>query len=168
MSNQFKNLPKNSVIYALIKGDTLKFLEGTLTNVSAPRMEMAPNQFPVSKTVVDITFSLDGKTYTEAIDDQASAFVSKQLGNINIIASDKDTILQELRVTLKNSEDYVKSAETEVPKQQKRIEECKELIATLDTAYAEKKAFDQRITKLEESTAQTNSMLKEILNKLNK
>jgi len=41
------------------------------------------------------------------------------------------------------------------------------LIASLDKDYAEKKALDARITKLEEGTQETNSMLKEILKKLN-
>ena len=84
------------------------------------------------------------------------------------MAADTQTILQELRTSLKNSETYLKNAEVEVPKQTKRVEEYKELIAILDTEYAEKKAFDKRITRLEQSSEETNSMLKEILQKLNK
>lgn len=164
----FKNLPKGSTIYLLVKNDELKYIEGTLNSVSAPRMEMNPNQFPSSRTVIDMTFTVEGKTYTEAVDEQACMVESKQVGGVNLLAADKDSILQELKLTLKNSEEYLKSVETEVPKQQNRVEQCKELIASLDTEYAEKKAFDSRITKLEESAQETNAILKQILNKLDK
>lgn len=168
MSTLIKALRKGSPLYILIKGDTVKYLEGSIETIGNSRIDVTPNSFPGSMTVLDVTFVVDGKTYTETIPEQAEMFCSKQLGDPNLIASDTKSILQELKTSLKNSEDYLKSTETEIPKQTKRVEEYKELIATLDTEYAEKKALDKRISQLEESTQHTNAMLQEIINKLNK
>lgn len=168
MSTLIKNLHKGSPLYILIKGDNIKYLEGQVESIGAPRTEVTPNSFPGSRTVIDVTFTVDGKTYTDPVVESAEGFDSAQMGGINLVAADTQTILQELRTSLKNSETYLKNAEVEVPKQTKRVEEYKELIAILDTEYAEKKAFDKRITRLEQSSEETNSMLKEILQKLNK
>lgn len=168
MSTYFKNLPKGSPIYILTKGEDLTYREGIINNIGLPRMEVNQNSFPASRTVLDMTFTVDGKTYTEAVGEMDSMFQSKQFTSTTLIATDSDTILRELRATLKSSEDYIKSTETEIPKQQKRIEQCKELIGSLDTDYAEKKEFDQRIKRLEDGASETNSMLKEILKKLSK
>ena len=60
----------------------------------------------------------------------------------------------------------IKSVETEVPRNKKRITACKKLIGSLDTAYAEKQEIDNRIKRLEESNAETNKLLNQILTKL--
>ena len=69
---------------------------------------------------------------------------------------------------LEDAENYLKGTETEIPRQEKRKKQCEELIATLDTAFAEKQALDARIQKLEEGALETNSLLKQVLKKLDK
>lgn len=158
-----KSLTPGSPIYVLIKGDKYTYKEGVLNSIGQSRVQ--PGQLPMF--VSDFTYQIDGTTYTDVIGDQDLILQTSKLGAISLIAPDIDTIIRELKISLKNSEDYLKSTETEIPKQQQRIVECKELIASLDKDYAEKKALDARITKLEEGTQETNSMLKEILKKLN-
>ena len=90
------------------------------------------------KTVVDVTYSIDNKNYTDAVEVTSCMFPTEKLGDITLIATDKDPIIRELHATLKRAEDYIKNVETEVPRNKKRIDDCKKLIGSLDTVYAEK------------------------------
>lgn len=129
---------------------------------------MQQGKFPMAtpKTVVDVTYSIDNKNYTDAVEVTSCMFPTEKLGDITLIATDKDPIIRELHATLKRAEDYIKSVETEVPRNKKRIDDCKKLIGSLDTVYAEKQELDSRIKKLEDSNAHTNELLTQILSKL--
>lgn len=129
---------------------------------------MQQGQFPMAtpKTVVDVTYSIDNKNYTDAVEVTSCMFPTEKLGDITLISTDKDPIIRELHATLKRAEDYIKSVETEVPRNKKRIDDCKKLIGSLDTVYAEKQELDSRIKKLEDSNAHTNELLTQILSKL--
>ena len=97
---------------------------------------------------------------------QAICFLQKKPGAITLIATDKELIIRELHATLKRAEDYIKSVETEVPRNKKRVDYCKTLISLIDTVYAEKQELENRIKKLEDGNAETNKLLTQILSKL--
>ena len=66
MNTLFKDLTPASVVYALVKGDVIKYCEGSIVTVGKPRMnmpEMKPGQLqmPTMQQVVDVTYSIDGK-----------------------------------------------------------------------------------------------------------
>ena len=137
----FKDLTPGSPIHALIKGsDEVKYVEGSIVSIGQQRVDMQQGQFPMAtpKTVVDVTYSIDNKNYTDAVEVTSYMFPTEKLGDITLIATDKDPIIRELHATLKRAEDYIKSVETEVPRNKKRIDDCKKLIGSLDTVYAEK------------------------------
>ena len=165
-----KGLPQGSILYCLVKGEELKYSEGSLVSVSAPRNDIPQmpsvnfSMPPAIRTVVDVTFNVDGKTYTETIGEADSTVIPKTMGAVALISPDKEVILQEIRATLKGSEDYLK----DVNRQENRVQQCKELISQLDTAFAEKQAMDARITKLEESSVKTNELLTQILKEIKK
>lgn len=170
----FKDLTPGSIIYALIKNpDELNYVEGSIVTVGQQRVDMpdfkngqVPNFSQAYKTVVDVTYSLDGKNYTDAVDVTAYMFPTEKPGAISLITTDKEPIIRELYATCKRSEDYIKNVETEVPRNNKRIDDCKALIGLLDTKYAEKQELENRIKKLEDGNAETNKLLNQILNKL--
>ena len=171
MSNNvlFKDLTPGATIFALIKGDDLLYKECSIVNVGLPRMEMpqgqqAPMSLPTN--VVDVTFTCDGKSVTEVIGVNDAIHPAKNMGATTLLATDKEAIVRELRATLKIDEDYLANVQAETKKKKKQAEQCKTLIGQLDTAFAEKQAFEQRIAKLEEGTAQTNNMLQQIWEKL--
>lgn len=171
MSVLFKDLTPASVVYALMKGDDIKYCEGSIVSVGHARMnmqEMKPGQMqmPSMQQVVDVTYSLDGKNYTDAVDVTASMFPSKQPGTLTLLSTDKDAIVRELHATLKSSENYIKEAEKEVPKQERRIKQCKDLVAMLDTEFKERQENEQRFVKLEEAQRQQGTKLDEILSLL--
>ena len=173
MSNTlFKDLTSGSPVHALIKGENdIRYVEGSIVTIGQQRVDIPQMQsgtFPLQqpKTVVDVTYSIEGKNYTDAVDVVSYMFSTEKLGDITLLATDKEPIVRELRATLKKAEDYPKSVETEVPRNKKRITACKKLIGSLDTAYAEKQEIDNRIKRLEESNAETNKLLNQILTKL--
>ena len=160
-------MPKGGCIYALVKGDKLEYKEGKIVNVGIPRVEMGKDALTSARTVVDVTCSFGDVTFTDVAEVNLPMLQTKQLGGeIALVATDSETILKEVRATLKVSENYIKEAKTEVPKNEKRITQCKELIGQLDTAFAEKQEFEQRISQLESSSAETNKLLKQLLKKL--
>lgn len=172
----FKDLTAGSPIYALIKADDeLQFSEGAIVSIGQQRAELPsanngsfpfPGNMPTPKTVVDVTYTIEGKNYTDAVEVTACMFPTEKTGAITLVATDKEPVIREIKATLKRSEDYLKSVEVEVPKNRKRVEDCKTLISLLDTEYAEKQVFENRIKKLEEGSATTNKLLNQILSKL--
>lgn len=177
MNNQnvlFKDLTAGATIHALIKGENMRYAEGQIVSVGMPRMEMPASTSPtmaisaIPKNVVDVTYSLEGKNYTDAIDINVSMTPTDKPGATTLLATDKATILRELRATLKIDEDYLANVQTEKARHEKSAAKCKELITQLDTEFAEKQAFEQRIKTLEEGQSQTNNMLQQIIDTLNK
>lgn len=172
MSVLFKDLTAGATVYALVKDEEMKYLEGSIVSVGQQRSELPkmpagqmpnPMQLPTIKNVVDVTYQLDGKNYTDAVDVTASVFPTEKPGCVTLVSTDKDAVVRELHATLKNSENYIAEAEKQMPKQKKRVKRCKELIAQLDTAFMEKQQTEQRFTKIEEAQKEQGDKLDKIL-----
>lgn len=173
MNTLFKDLTAGALVYALVKGDELKYTEGTIVSVSQPRMVMpemkaGQMQMPTMQNVVDVTYSLDGQNFTDVVDVTASMFPTKNPGALTLVSTDKEAVVRELHATLKTSENYLKEAEREVPKQKKRIKDCKALIAQLDTGFQERQQTEERFAKLEETQKEQGGKLDQILELLKK
>lgn len=178
MNTLFKDLQAGSVIYALIKKeDGLQYEEGTIVSVGkqridVPKMENGSipdySQLSSMKNVVDVTYCIAGKNYTDTVNVTDYMFPTEKTGAITLIATGKEPILRELHATRKKAEDYLNSVDTMVPRNRKRVQDCDALIARLDTAYAEKQQMESRMQKLEEGNAAIEQMLNKILSKLEK
>ena len=172
----FKDLSVGSPIYALVKGnDELHYEEGSIVSIGQQRLDIPqPNsgtfvpQMPTTKNVVDVTYTLMGKNYTDVVEVTSYMFPTEKTGAITLIATDKEPIIRELKATQKRAEDFLKKVETEIPRNKKRVEECKAYISLLDTEYAEKQEMETRIKRLEEGTAETNNLLKSLIAKFDK
>ena len=170
MNLLFKDMTPGQTIYALMKSDELKYCEGSIISVGPQRMEMpqvpagqTPLQMPSIKNVVDVTYSLDGKNFTDTVDITACVFPTDKPGALSLVATDKEAVVRELHATLNNSENYLKEAEREVPKHEKRVKDCKGLIAQLDTDFKEKQQLEERFGKIEETQKDQGSKLDQIL-----
>lgn len=169
MEQLLKNLTAGCTLYVLIKGEEFVCTEGTVNNVGSPRTELPKFEATQSfvqpailpKTVVDVTYTIEGKTYTDTVDANMSMFPTDKTGAITLVATGIEPILRELRATKKQKEDYLKETETGIPNAKKRIEECAALIAKHDTSFAKEKELNDRMNNLE-------GMLREVLKKLDK
>lgn len=168
MNDLIKDLSQGSRLYVLTKNDSVTISDGSIVSVSRPRLDTQNQQvgaFPLMNTpatnVVDVTFSVNGKTFTETINENSAMFVTSQLGGSSLVTTDNDAILRELNNTLKDSKEYVAN----VPIHEKRIKQCEKLIAERDTAYAEKQATNARISKIEDTLTEITKMLGKVLNK---
>lgn len=173
MNVLFKDLTPGQSVYALIKGEELRYCEGSIVSVGQQRMDMPQTQvgqmpMPSFKNVVDVTYSIEGKNYTDTVDVTAAVFPTDKPGALSLVATDKEAVVRELHATLKTSENYLKEAEREVPKQKKRVKDCKALISQLDTDFKERQQTEERFAKLEEAQRQQGGKLDEILELLKK
>jgi hypothetical protein len=174
MSVLFKDITAGQSVYALMKDDELKYCEGSVVSVGMPRMEVPqqtgqmPMQMPTMRNVVDVTYTLDGRNYTDAVDVTASVFPTDKPGCLSLVTTDKDAIVRELHATLKQGENYLKETEREIPRQQKRVKDCKALIGQLDTEFRDRQQTEQRFVRLEEAQRQQDGKLDRILALLNK
>ena len=161
----FKDLSAGQPIYALVKGQDLKYIEGKIVSVGMQRMDM-PKDVAIPRNVIDVTYELDGVNYTDTINITDSMFPTKKLGATTLVTTTKDVILRELRASLQIDEDFLANVEKTKEQKKKNVQQYKELISKLDTEWAEKQALENRIITLENNSKETNSLLKSILEKL--
>jgi hypothetical protein len=102
----FKDLTSGQPVYILIKGKELKYIEGKIINVGVQRMDM-PKEIALPRNVIDITYEAEGVNYTDTINVTDSMFSTSKLGATALIATSKDTILRELRASLKIDEEFL-------------------------------------------------------------
>lgn len=161
----FKNMVNGQPIYALVKSFPIGYYEGKVINVGPPRVEM-PKNIAIPNNVVDITYEVNGTSYTDVANINESMFSTEKLGAIALVATSKDIILRELRASLKLDEEFLENVDDTIDKKTKNIEQYKTLISKLDTEWAKQQAFETRITNLENNSKETNTLLKTILEKL--
>ena len=170
MSKTFRDIQPGNTLFVLSKGDKLTYEETTLVSVSQPRADVLQqnNQFPMQmqgiRQVVDVTYTIAGKTYTDTTDINLSVLSNPQTGFPVMVSTEKEYVINELKETMKQSEKLLKDVE----KHKKRVKECKALIAEIDTEYNEKVQTENRLSKLEESSIKTNELLQQLLEKINK
>lgn len=161
----FKDLTPGQPVYALLKGKELKYVEGKIVSISLPRVDMVKD-VAIPRNVIDVTYELNGVNYTETISVTDSMFPTQKPGATTLVATSKDTIVRELRISLKIDEEFLSTVEETKKQKQKNVEQYKDLICQLDTEWAEKQALENRITTLENNSKETNVLLKSILDKL--
>ena len=161
----FKDLSAGQPIYALVKSQDLKYIEGKIVSVGMQRMDM-PKDVAIPRNVIDVTYELDGVNYTDTINITDSMFPTKKLGATTLITTTKDVILRELRASLQIDEEFLANVEKTKEQKKKNVQQYKELISKLDTEWAEKQALENRIITLENNSKETNTLLKSILEKL--
>lgn len=161
----FKDLTSGQPVYILIKGKELKYIEGKIINVGVQRMDM-PKEIALPRNVIDITYEAEGVNYTDTINVTDSMFSTSKLGATALIATSKDTILRELRASLKIDEEFLATVDQTKKQKQSNVQQYKALIGKLDTEWAEKQALESRITTLENNSEKTNQLLQSILDKL--
>lgn len=172
----FKDMTPGMIVYALVKDDDLKYMEGSIVSVGQPRMnmpEMKAGQMPMPtmptmQNVVDVTYSMDGKNHTDTVETTASMFPTNKPGALTLVSTDKEAIVRELHATLNTGENYLRETEREIPKQKKRIEQSKELIAQLDTEFKQKQQTEERFAKLESTQKEQGGKLDRIIELLQK
>lgn len=161
----FKDLSSGQPIYVLVKGQELKYIEGKIVNIGMQRMDM-PKEVAIPRNVIDITYELEGVNYTDTVNVTDSMFPTNKLGSIALLATSKDIILRELRASLKLDEEFLATVDQTKEQKERNVKSYKELIGKLDTEWAEKQALESRITTLENTSKETNTLLKSILEKL--
>ena len=121
---------------------------GNVVSVSAPRLDsrpMPPGQIPspmmYSERVIDLTVECDGQTNTYVVQENANVASIASL----TLACSVEPILNEVRAIHKTSTDIIAS----VDRHKEVVAKCEDILKELNPAYADSKAQNQRIDKIE-------------------
>lgn len=107
MSKTFRDIQPGNTLFVLSKGDKLTYEETAVVSVSQPRADVLQqnNQFPMQmqgiRQVVDVTYTIAGKTYTDTTDINLSVLSNSQTGFPVMVSTEKEYVINELKETLK-------------------------------------------------------------------
>lgn len=159
----FKDLKNGFQVSVLDKSGKFPVYKiGNVVSVSAPRVDptrqMQPGQFPspmmYSERVLDLTVECDGQTNT---------YVVQENGNVASIASltlacTAEPVLNEVRAIHKSSSDIIAS----VDRHREVVAKCEGIMEELNPTFAESKAQNERIEKIENSISAVADSVKQI------
>jgi hypothetical protein len=150
----FKDIKQNYPVYVFDKQE-LKFMEGKVTSISLPRMNMG-GQMPMmgqnsANMVVDVTIDAGGRSATYTIPENLSVTYA---GNL-VLSTERDGISREVEA-MKNAAEQVLNS---VDRQKDIVEKTTALLVELNPVYKEKRDTEERFNKIESSVSEMKNML---------
>lgn len=152
----FKDLKSGYPIFILETKDEINVKQGNVLNVSKPYFNTTATM--TNDMMVDVTISVDGDTKTYSFKDNTDAGFDNTKGQI--ISTGRELIIRELESMRATSEQALKQVE----KHRSIVEKCTATLSDFNPTEKEKKQFDERITRIEQSNEQITKMLTQILN----
>lgn len=158
----FKDLKNGFQVSILDKSQkTPIYKVGSVISVSAPRVDtrqVSPGQLPnpamFAERVIDLTVECDGQTNTFVVPENANVASMATL----TLACSQDPILNEVRAMHKTSSDIIAS----VDRHKEVVTKCESIIKELNPAFAESKAQNERIDKIEEAISGVADSVRQI------
>lgn len=154
----FKDTKAGYPVYLLDKEQT-KATQGKVISVSAPRVQTPQGTtFAPSLTaslVVDVTIEAEGTTRTYTIPETSALAYAGLL----VLSTDKEGILREVQALKTASEDAL----SKIAKHEQTIAGCNKVLEEWDTAFAEKRKTDERITGIETAVQNIGKQLKDFI-----
>lgn len=157
----FKDLKQGFAVHILDKTSRVPvYKTGTVVNATEPRIDTQASQqgtAPIpnmyAPKVIDLTIDFDGVNKT---------YVVPELGMVAsagafIMACDTATILNEVRAMHKTSSDAI--AEENIATHRKIVESCEDIMGEIDKSFADSKATNERIDRIEEGLKRIESLL---------
>lgn len=146
----FKDLKQNYPVHIFDK-QNVEYIQGKVTSVSLPRMQM-PNMNSLNNSmVVDITIDAGGRSATYTIPEGLSVTYA---GNL-VLSVEVDGVLKEIEAMKNTAEQVLNSVE----KQKEIKKKTCELLVELNPVYKEKKDTEERFNKIETSVSEMKNML---------
>lgn len=147
----FKDFQNGFQVHMLDKSGAIPMYKmGKVVSVSPARIEqkpMVPGQVPnpmmFTDRVIDLTIEHDGQTKTYVVPENGNVATSAGL----TLACSTEPILNEVRAMLRTSTDIINS----VNHHQEVVSKCESIMQELNPTFAESKAQNERIDKMEKS-----------------
>lgn len=157
----FGALRQNNRVYVLDKGEKPTLKIGQVTAVTSP----APVYGQYNSYTVDVTVSLDGQT---SVFQQLPSTSSIATSNGLVVAETADVMAVEVEGLMRNSQQILDNIEHH----KTVVNECSEILKTLNPKYAKDKQQEEKIdilenkvTGIEESLGSIKDMLSKVLDK---
>lgn len=154
----FKDIKQNYPVYILNKDD-MTVTPGKVVTVSFPRFDSMKvmSQTP-GQMVIDFEIEANGKTATYAIPESLSVTYAGSL----VLATEKEGLVREIEA-MKNSAEQVLAS---VDKQKGIVEKATALLVDLNPQFKEKKEYDERLSKMENSIGEMRDILNNFIKEL--
>lgn len=158
----FKDLKNGFQVCLLDKSQkTPVYKIGNVISVSSPRLEprqMQAGQIPspmmYSERVLDLTIECDGQTNTYVVQENANVASIASL----TLACAAEPILNEVRAIHKTSSDIISS----VDRHKEVVIKCEDILKELNPAFADSKAQNERIDKIEAAVSGVADSVRQI------
>lgn len=155
----FKDLKQGFAVHILDKTNRVPvYKTGTVVSVSAPRIDTqasqgAPMPNMYSPRVVDLTVDVDDSTKTYTVPETGTVAG----GGTFVMACDTSAILNEVRALHKTSSDAID--EKNIQLHREIAASCENIMGELDKQFADSKATNERIDRIEEGLKRIESLL---------
>lgn len=157
----FKDLKPGYTVYMLHKDGNVRLSTGKVTAVSAPRFPQpsTANLMQTMQMVVDVTIDADGQSRTYTTPDTLSITYA---GDTLSIATEREPMVKEI-------EAMKAQAEEELSKTEHRrtiVAQCETILTEWNPVFKEKRATEERFSKLETSMTDMKNMLSGLIKEL--
>lgn len=158
----FKDLKNGFQVCLLDKSQkTPVYKIGNVISASVPRLEprqmqagQIPNPMMYSDRVLDLTIECDGQTNTYVVQENANVASIASL----TLACTAEPILNEVRAIHKTSSDIIAS----VDRHKEVVLKCEDILKELNPAFADSKAQNERIDKIEAAVSGVADSVRQI------
>lgn len=162
----FSNLNAGSVLYVLDTKDKLKLTTGQITNVSVPRPKIntfnPAAMYQQPETVIDIIADVNGER-REFKQVPSNTSIANFGPDAFILADSRDAMLSQVNTMLQNSKSILES----VDKHKAMIQDCKEILITLNPSLAAEAQRDTAINTLQSQVNTLTEQFKQLISALN-
>ncbi len=157
----FKDLKPGNIVYLLHRTPDggVNVTTGKVTAVSASRFPQTKDTLHAMQMVVDVTISANGnvRTYTTP-DNLATAYA----GDGTVIATNRDGIISEAETIKAQSEEELAKADA----RRRTVEQCDAILSEWNPQIREKRAAEERFSKLEIAMSDLKGMMASLVKEL--
>lgn len=158
----FRDLKNGFQVCILDKSKkTPEYKIGNVVSVSQPRLDtpqmqmgQIPNPMMYSDRVIDLTIECEGQTNTFVVKESANV---ASISSVTIACS-SEPILNEVRALLKTSTDIIAS----VDHHKEVVQKCEDILKELNPAFADSKAQNERIDRIESTISGMADSMRQI------
>lgn len=155
----FKDLKPSNPVYLLHRNDNITAIVGKVTAVSVPRFPQTKDITQAMQMVIDVTIDENGNSRTYTTPD---TLTTAYAGDGTVIATTRDDIIREAENIKTQCEEEL--AKTDLRRRQ--CDQCEQIITEWNPAMRERKAAEERFTKLETAFTDLKSMVASLVKEL--
>lgn len=155
----FKDLKPGNAVYLLYRKENITATTGKVTSVSAPRFPQTKDMTQVMQMVVDVTINNGNTARTYTVPDTLAVAYA---GDGTVIATSKEGIVREAENIKAQCEEELTKTEA----RRRQAEQCDVIITEWNPQVRERRATEERFSKLETAMSDLKGMMASLVKEL--